>query len=132
MKTWLIDALGGGFVKQSALHRAACRSKHACLHLLLERGANVGVRDFPDNAYSLHVAAAVADLETIEILVEAGSEDVEDLVEERKECFALISIRVDRVAQRELKRCRACQCRTHYHCQRYQDGHAATHQQYLA
>jgi ankyrin repeat protein len=70
----LIDALGGGFVKQSALHRAACRSQHACLHLLLERGANVGVRDFPDNAYPLHVAAAVADLETIEILVEAGSD----------------------------------------------------------
>jgi ankyrin repeat protein len=70
----LIDALGGGFVKQSALHRAACKSQHACLRLLLERGANVGVRDFPDNAYALHVAAAVADPETIEILVEAGSD----------------------------------------------------------
>jgi ankyrin repeat protein len=63
----LIDALGGGFVKQSALHRAACRNQHACLRLLLERGANVGVREFPDNACPLHVAAAVADLETIEI-----------------------------------------------------------------
>ena len=70
----LIDALGGGFVKQSALHRAACRNQHACLRLLVERGADVGVRDFPDNAYPLHVAAAVADLETIEILVEAGSD----------------------------------------------------------
>jgi ankyrin repeat protein len=70
----LIDALGGGFAKQSALHRAACRNQHACLRLLLERGADVGVRDFPDNAYPLHVAAAVADLATIEILVEAGSD----------------------------------------------------------
>ena len=70
----LIDALGSGFVKQSALHRAACRSQHACLRLLLARGANVRVRDFPDNAYALHVAAAVADLETVKILVEAGSD----------------------------------------------------------
>ncbi len=70
----LIDALGSGFVKQSALHRAAGRSRHACLHLLLTRGAKVSVRDFPDNAYALHVAAAVADLETVKILVEAGSD----------------------------------------------------------
>jgi Ankyrin repeat len=61
----LIDALGTGFVKQSALHRAACKSQHACLRLLIDRGADVDVRDFPDNAYPLHVAAAVGDLETI-------------------------------------------------------------------
>ncbi len=70
----LIDALGTGFVKQSALHRAACQSRHACLRLLIDRGADVDVRDFPDNAYPLHVAAAVADLETVRILVEAGAD----------------------------------------------------------
>ncbi len=70
----LVNALGSGFVKQSALHRAACKSQHACLRLLLERGADVNVRDFPDNAYALHVAAAVADLETVKILVEARSD----------------------------------------------------------
>ncbi len=70
----LIDALGTGFVKQSALHRAACKSRHACLRLLIDRGADVDVRDFPDNAYPLHVAAAVGDLETVRILVEAGAD----------------------------------------------------------
>jgi ankyrin repeat protein len=70
----LIDALGTGFAKQSALHRAACQSRHACLRLLIERGADVDVRDFPDNAYPLHVAAAVGDLEAVRILVEAGAD----------------------------------------------------------
>jgi ankyrin repeat protein len=70
----LIDALGTGFVRQSALHRAACKSRHACLRLLIERGADLDVRDFPDNAYPLHVAAAVGDLETVRILVEAGAD----------------------------------------------------------
>jgi ankyrin repeat protein len=70
----LVDALGTGFVKQSALHRAACKSQHACLRLLIDRGADVDVRDFPDNAYPLHVAAAVSDLETVRILVEAGAD----------------------------------------------------------
>jgi ankyrin repeat protein len=72
----LIDALGTGFVKQSALHRAACKSRHACLRLLIDRGADVDVRDFPDNAYPLHVAAVVGDLETVRILVEAGADVV--------------------------------------------------------
>jgi ankyrin repeat protein len=70
----LIDALGTGFVKQSALHRAAGKNQHACLRLLIDRGADVDVRDFPDNAYPLHVAAAVGDLETVRILVEAGAD----------------------------------------------------------
>jgi ankyrin repeat protein len=61
-------------VKQSALHRAACQNRHACLRLLIDRGADVDVRDFPDNAYPLHVAAAVGDLETVRILVEAGAD----------------------------------------------------------
>jgi ankyrin repeat protein len=72
----LINALGGGFAKYAALHRAASRSRHAALRLLIDRGADVAVRDFPDNATALHVAAAVADLDTVKILVEAGSDVV--------------------------------------------------------
>jgi ankyrin repeat protein len=69
----LINARGGGFQKQTALHRAACASRHDCVRLLLQRGADVRVRDFPDNAYPLHLAAAVADLDMVKMLVEAGS-----------------------------------------------------------
>ena len=70
----LIDARGDGFQKQTALHRAACANRHDCVRLLLQRGADVRVRDFPDNAYPLHLAAAVADLEMVKMLVEAGSD----------------------------------------------------------
>jgi ankyrin repeat protein len=70
----LIDARGGNFQKQTALHKAACGNQHACVLLLLERGADVHIRDFPDNAHALHLAAAVADLEMVKILVEAGSD----------------------------------------------------------
>jgi len=42
--------------------------------LLLQRGADVRIRDFPDNAYPLHLAAAVADLDMVKLLVEAGSD----------------------------------------------------------
>ena len=70
----LIDARGGYFQKQTALHKAACGNRHACVRLLLERGADVHIRDFPDNAYALHLAAAVADLEMVKMLVEAGSD----------------------------------------------------------
>jgi ankyrin repeat protein len=70
----LIDARGGGFQKQTALHRAACANQHDCVRLLLQRGADVSIRDFPDNAYALHLAAAVADLEMVKLLVEAGSD----------------------------------------------------------
>jgi ankyrin repeat protein len=70
----LINAHGGNFQRQAALHRAACASRHECVRLLLERGADVRIRDFPDNAYPLHLAAAVADLETVRMLVEAGSD----------------------------------------------------------
>jgi ankyrin repeat protein len=72
----LIDARGGGFEKQTALQRATCANQHACVRLLLDRGADVGVRDFPDNASALHLAAAVADLEIVAMLVEAGSDPV--------------------------------------------------------
>jgi ankyrin repeat protein len=79
----LIDARGGNFQKQTALHKAAwhCsgdpgtrRGQQACVRLLLERGADVGVRDYGDNAYALHFAAESADFETVEMLVEAGSD----------------------------------------------------------
>ena len=70
----LIDARGGYFQKQTALHNAACGNRHACVRLLLERGADVHIRDFPDNAHALHLAAAVADLEMVKMLVEAGSD----------------------------------------------------------
>ena len=70
----LIDARGDGFQKQTALHRAACANRHDCVRFLLQRGADVRVRDFPDNAYPLHLAAAVADLEMVKMLVEAGSD----------------------------------------------------------
>ena len=46
------------------------------MRLLLERGADVGIRDFPDNAYALHFAAVNADLAIVELLVEAGSDVV--------------------------------------------------------
>jgi ankyrin repeat protein len=70
----LIDARGGGFQKQTALHRAACANRHDCVRLLLQRGADVRIRDFPDNACPLHLAAAVADLDMVKLLVEAGSD----------------------------------------------------------
>jgi ankyrin repeat protein len=72
----LIDARGGGFHKQAALHRAAGGNRAACVRLLLDRGADVHVRDFPDNATALHVAAAVADLAIVAMLVEAGADPV--------------------------------------------------------
>src|SRR5262249_48864604 len=70
----LINTRGSGFEKQTALHRAACANRHDCVRLLLQRGADVRIRDFPDNAYPLHLAAAVADLDMVKMLVEAGSD----------------------------------------------------------
>lgn len=72
----LINALGGGFQTYSALHCAAGRNRHDCLRLLLDRGADIGIRDFPDNATALHVAAAVGDLDTVRFLVEGGADVV--------------------------------------------------------
>jgi ankyrin repeat protein len=69
-----IDALGGGFQKATALHLAALRNQHAAARLLIERGADLNRRDFPDNAAPLHFAAAHGDLETIRLLVEAGAD----------------------------------------------------------
>ena len=71
-----IDALGGGFQKATALHLAVLRNQHAAARLLIERGADLNRRDFPDNAAPVHFAAAHGDLEMIRLLVEAGA-DVE-------------------------------------------------------
>jgi ankyrin repeat protein len=46
------------------------------VQLLLERGADVRVRDYGDNAHALHFAAESADFEIVRMLVEAGSDVV--------------------------------------------------------
>jgi ankyrin repeat protein len=70
----LIDELGGrGFEKATALHLATLRNQHAAIRLLIERGADLDRRDFPDNAAPLHFAAAHGDMETLKLLVEAGA-----------------------------------------------------------
>jgi ankyrin repeat protein len=72
----LIDARGGNFWGRTALHLAAWRNRAACVRLLLDRGADVGIRDYGDNAYALHFAADAADLDVVTLLVEAGSDVV--------------------------------------------------------
>ena len=72
----LIDARGGNFQKQTALHKAAWRDQQACVRLLLERDADVRVRDYGDNAYALHFAAEAADFAIVKMLVEAGADVV--------------------------------------------------------
>jgi ankyrin repeat protein len=72
----LVDAPGVSWERQTALHKAAWRNRLECVRALLERGADVGIRDFGDNAYPLHFAAAEADLAIVEMLVEAGSDVV--------------------------------------------------------
>jgi ankyrin repeat protein len=74
----LIDARGGGYEKETALHRAAPCNRHACVRLLLERGADVDVRDYPNNATALHFAVVAGDLEMVKMLVEAGADVVGD------------------------------------------------------
>jgi ankyrin repeat protein len=70
----LIDARGGNFQKQTALHKAAWRNQRACIEVLLAHGADVRIRDTGDNAYPLHFAAEAADLGIVKLLVEAGSD----------------------------------------------------------
>lgn len=70
----LIDAMAGGIKKATALHLAVLRHQHAAVRLLIERGAELDRRDFPDNAAPLHFAALRGDLETIRLLVEAGAD----------------------------------------------------------
>jgi ankyrin repeat protein len=74
----LIDARGGNFQKQTALHKAAWRNRRACVELLLARGADMRIRDTGDNAYALHFAAEAADLAIVRLLVEAGSDVIGD------------------------------------------------------
>lgn len=70
----LIYAMGGGTKKATALHLAVLRNQHEAIRLLIERGADLDRRDFPDNAAPLHFAAMHGDLETIGLLVEAGAD----------------------------------------------------------
>lgn len=63
---------------QTALHKAAWRDRAECVRLLLDRGADVRIRDRGDNAYALHFAAENADLAIVRMLVEAGSDTVGD------------------------------------------------------
>ena len=53
---------------------AAWRNRAACVRLLLDRGADVRIRDYGDNAYALHFAAEAADLDVVALLVKAGSD----------------------------------------------------------
>jgi len=70
----LIDAIGGGLKKATALHLAVLRNHHAVVRLLIERGADLDRRDFPDNATPLHFAALHGDMDTIRLLVEADAD----------------------------------------------------------
>jgi ankyrin repeat protein len=74
----MIDARGGNFQRQTALHKAAWRNQRACVELLLERGADVRIRDTGDNAFALHFAAEAADLAIVRMLVEAGADVIGD------------------------------------------------------
>jgi ankyrin repeat protein len=71
----LINALAGrGFPKATALHLAAFRNQHQAARLLIERGADLDAREFPDNAAPLHFAAMYGDLDMIRLLVAAGAD----------------------------------------------------------
>jgi len=72
----LVDAPGVTWEQQTALHKAAWKNRLECVRVLLEHGADVGIRDFGDNAYPLHFAAAEADLTIVRMLVDAGSDVV--------------------------------------------------------
>lgn len=70
----LLDARGVDFNKQTALHKAAWKNQLESVRLLLDRGADVRIRDYGDNAYALHFAAEAADPAIVCLLVEAGSD----------------------------------------------------------
>src|SRR5262244_2820573 len=72
----LVDAPSASWEQRTALHQAAWKNRLECVRLLLERGANVRIRDFGDNASALHFAAAEADLSVVTLLVDAGSDVV--------------------------------------------------------
>jgi ankyrin repeat protein len=70
----LLDARGVDFERRTALHRAAANDRLECVRLLLERGADVDIRDYGDNAHALHFAAGAARLAIVRMLVEAGAD----------------------------------------------------------
>ena len=72
----LLDARAVDAAGQTALHRAAVNDRIECVRLLLEDGADAGIRDYGDNATALHWAAYGADLRLVEMLVEAGADVV--------------------------------------------------------
>lgn len=74
----LLDRASADVNGQTALHKAAWRNHAACVQFLLERGANVRIRDRGDNAYALHFAAENADIAIVRMLVEAGSDTIGD------------------------------------------------------
>lgn len=59
---------------RSALHQAAWLGKTEVVRLLLDRGAEVNVRDRGDHAYPIHFAAEMGFMEIVKMLVEAGAE----------------------------------------------------------
>ena len=70
----LIDARGVDLQRQTALHKAVRNNHGECVRVLLESGADVGIRDYGDNAYALHLAAHASDIQIVTMLVEAGSD----------------------------------------------------------
>ena len=72
----LIDAPRRIFPEADGAAQGGVGNRHECVRVLLEHGADVGIRDFRDNAYALHLAAADADLAMVRMLVEAGSDIV--------------------------------------------------------
>ena len=68
-----IDALGGDLKGRGAASGGSAQSTSAT-RLLIERGADLNRREFPDNAAPLHFAAIHGDMETIRLLVEAGAD----------------------------------------------------------
>jgi ankyrin repeat protein len=71
----LIDERAGrGFFKATPLHLAARHNRAGAIRLLIERGADVDAREFPDNAAPLHFAAMYGGLEAVRLLVEAGAD----------------------------------------------------------
>lgn len=74
----LIDARGVDVDAQTALHKAAKGNHGDCVRLLLEADADVRIRDYGDNAYALHLAAHAADVEVVEMLLDAGSDALGD------------------------------------------------------
>jgi ankyrin repeat protein len=74
----LLDARGADSPRQTALHKAASNNRLDAVRVLLDRGADVGIRDYGDNASALHFAAATADLPLVALLVDAGADVIGD------------------------------------------------------